>query len=163
MHHAIAGGGGVFGEMDGKLKRGRAKRSRAKKDKFEEWMFRDLDSEERKLLKMERDKHRVIQAQIDRLTIQEVRIIGSVQKVKAESAGESNDDEEERRKRVQELMKELSSVQKMKADSVALKHKMTIDDTKYGLMPNVDMEQAKENAREVIEALQGEVRSRGNE
>lgn len=138
---------------NGKVKRKRAPKG---KGKFEDIMFKDLTPSERELLSAERDKHKVIQAQIDRLTIQEVRVISQVQ----ETRELSDEDCELKSRSVSELMKELATVQKMKAQALELQHKMTIDDMKYGLAQNVEAEAAKESAREVIKALSGEAAMR---
>jgi len=119
----------------------KVKRKKAKVDEFEELMFGDLSTEERKLLKMPRDKYKVVQAQIDRLTIQEMRIIGLL--------GEDAEDKD--------ALKELASVQKLKAQTVKLLHDMGIDDVRYGLVENAEVEVAKKSAREVLEALCGDV------
>jgi len=120
------------------------KRKKAKADEFEALMFMDLNEAERKLLKTPRDKYKVVQAQIDRLTIQEMRIIGMLQ--------ENEDDKD--------ALKELASVQKLKAQTVKLLHDMGIDDVRYGLVENAEVEQAKKSAREVLEALCGEEEER---
>jgi len=123
----------------------KVKRKKAKVDEFEELMFGDLNAEERKLLKTPRDKYKVVQAQIDRLTIQEMRTIGLLREAQATGADDKD------------ALKELASVQKLKAQTVKLLHDMGIDDVRYGLVENAEVEQAKKSAREVLEALCGEV------
>jgi len=117
-----------------------------KKDQFEEFVLRNFTNEERQILKMERDKYKVIQAQIDRLSIDELRIIEEM-----EAQGKTTSDVG---------LKELATVQKLKAQAVKLLHNMRIDDVKYGLVESAGAEAAKKNAREVLEALSGECRER---
>jgi len=128
---------------------------------FEDFVLRDFSDEERKLLDMERDKYIVIQAQIDRLTVHEMRAVESIRKLESESElDESGEPDVQRQKRILDHLKELADIQKRKAQAVKLLHDMSIDDMKYGLVENADAEAAKKHAREVLEALSGDCAER---
>ena len=133
------------------------------KGQYEELVFRDFTDEERKILEMERDKYKVIQAQIDRLSIQEMRLVGNIEAEDADMTDDEDGQGDKRKKQIQEYVKELANVQKLKAQSVKLLHDMSIDDIKHGLAENADVQAAQKTAREVLEALSGHCEERGGE
>ena len=158
--------------------------------KFEELYFKDLTDEERSLLGSSLDKYRMIQAQIDRCTVQEMRILRQIEELEAMPTGAKSRGEDvnmvadtvkvskgthvgqnenlieitsvAKEKRLMELWNQLTRVQNMKAQALKAKHRMEVDDARYGLTMNEGVEMAKDNARMVLEALTGKTVERGS-
>lgn len=138
---------------------------------FEGIFFKDLSDDERVLLDVDRDKYKIITAQIDRLTIQEMRLLQQVADIetahsmpletikhsKGISRGENEDLTEtifvSKDKRIVELLKELASVQRMKATAVSILHRMQVEDARHGLAVNESVESAKQHSLSTLEAF----------
>ena len=157
---------------------------------FEKLVFKDLTDEERQILGSNRDKYKEIQAQIDRYTIQELRILDQIKELEVMPTGAKNRGEDvnmvadtvkvskgthigqnenlieftsvAKEKRLMELWNQLARVQSLKTQALKAKHQMMIDDARYGLTMNEGVEMAKDNARMVLEALTGKTVERGN-
>ena len=155
---------------------------------FEKFVFRDLTDGERLLLGTDRDKYRMIQAQIDRYTVQEMRILRQIEGLETTPSGAKSQGKDvnmvadtvkvskgthvgqnenlievtsvAKEKRLMELWDRLARVQGLKTQALKVKHQMIVDDAKYGLAMNEGVEMAKDNARMVLEALTGEVKER---
>ena len=158
--------------------------------KFEALYFKDLSEEERLILGSDRDKYRMIQAQIDRYIVQEMRILRQIEELEVMPTGAKSRGEDvnmvadtvkvskgthigqnenlieitsvAKEKRLMELWGQLARVQGLKTQALKVKHQMIIDDAKYGLTMNEGVEMAKDNARMVLEALTGEAKERSN-